>query len=84
MVGVGDILEQVKRYMTGLIEGSMSREEAADWAMERVKDESADYSSHATLWTALDRLAGADLQQGPGVYLHGEADFRSWLADLDW
>ncbi len=78
-----DIFEQVKRRITGLAQGSVSREEAADWAMERVKDESADYSSDATLWTALDRLAGADLQQGPGVYLHGEADFRSWLADLD-
>ena len=51
--------------------------------MARIKDESAGYSSDATLWTALDRLAGADLQQGPGVSLHGEEDFRSWLADFD-
>lgn len=84
LVEMGDIFEQVKSHVTDLIQGSVSREEAADWAMERVKDESADYSSHSILWTALDRLAGADLQQGPGLYLHGEADFRSWLADLDW
>jgi hypothetical protein len=81
---VSDIFEQVKSYLSGLVQDSVSREEAADWALDRVKDESADYSSHATLWTALDRLAGADLQQGPGIYLHGESDFRSWLADLDW
>jgi hypothetical protein len=80
---MGDIFEQVKSWMRGMIQGSVRREEAADWAMSRIKDESADYSSDATLWTALDRLAGADLQQGPGVYLHGEEDFRSWLADLD-
>lgn len=78
-----DIAAQVKSYMTGLVQGSVSREEAADWAMARVKDELADYSSNAALWAALDRLAGADLQQGPGLYLHGDADFRSWLADLD-
>jgi hypothetical protein len=76
--------EQVDGYITGLVQGSLSREEAAAWAMERVKDESADYSSHAKLWTALDRLTGADLQERPGAYLHGAADFRSWLADLDW
>lgn len=79
-----EIFEQVKDRIVGLVHGSISREEVADWAMERVKDESADYSSHATLWVALDRLAGADLQRGRGLYLHGETDFRSWLADVDW
>lgn len=78
-----DILEQVRGRMVGLIQASVTREGVADWAMARIKDESADYSSSSTLWTALDRLAGADLQQGPGVYLHGEEDLRSWLADLD-
>ena len=78
-----DVLTQVRSLITGLAQGSASREEAADWAMARIKDEAADYSSDANLWAALDRLAGADLQQAPGVYLHGEEDFRAWLADLD-
>ncbi|GAA1637030.1 hypothetical protein GCM10009744_27740 [Kribbella alba] len=78
-----DLQEQVRSRVVGLIKASVTREEAADWAMARIKDVSADYSSNSTLWSALDRLAGADLQQGPGVYLHGEEDFRSWLADLD-
>lgn len=69
--------ENVKSHMAGLVQGSVSREEAADWALDRVKDESADYSSHAILWTALDWLAGADLQKAPRAYLHGDADFRS-------
>ena len=80
---MGDLYTQVKSLMVDLAHGSVSREEAAVWAMVRIKDESADYSSDANLWMALDRLAGADLQQGPGVYLHGEEDFRSWLADFD-
>ncbi|MFG1843647.1 hypothetical protein ACGFH8_35065 [Micromonospora sp. NPDC049175] len=63
---MADIFEQVTGHMTGLIHESVSRAEVADWAIERVKDESAGYSSHAALWVTLDRLAGADLQQGPG------------------
>lgn len=78
-----DILEQVRDRMTDLMQASVTREEVADWAMARIRDDSADYSSNSTLWRALDRLAGADLQQSPGVYLHGQEDFRSWLADLD-
>lgn len=69
--------------MVALIRKSANREEIADWAMSRIKDESSDYSSDATLWTALDRLAGVDLQCGPGEYLHDESDIRSWLADID-
>lgn len=80
---MSSIFEQVISYITGLIQGSVTREEAADWATMHIKDLSADYSSHAALWTALDRLAGADLQQAPGVYLHDEDDFRSWLTDLN-
>jgi hypothetical protein len=82
-MGLDDIFEQARSHLTGLVQGLVSREEAADWAMERVKDESVDYSSDETLWAALDRLAGADLHRDPGAYLHGEADFRAWLADLD-
>ena len=80
---MGDELEQAKRLMSRLVQGVVSREEVADWAMGLIKDESTDYSSNSTLWTALDRLAGADLQQRPGVYLHDDTDFRAWLADLD-
>jgi hypothetical protein len=80
---VQDIHQQVRSRMAALLQGAARREEVADWALGLIKDESADYSSDSTLWTALDRLAGADLQQGPGVYLHGEEDFRAWIADLE-
>ena len=79
---MSDIHEQVKQRMTGLLQGSADRGDVADWAMARIRNESADYSFDATLWTALDRLAGADLQQAPGVYLHDQEDFRAWLADF--
>ncbi|MGR6320736.1 hypothetical protein Q2K19_22115 [Micromonospora soli] len=78
-----DIHQEVARRLAGLVEGSVSREEVADWALARIKDEAADYQSDAILWAALDRLAGADLQQSPGAYLHGDEDFRSWLNDFE-
>ena len=78
-----DIFQQVKDRIAGLAGGSLSREAAAAWAMARVQDESTDYSSCETLWTGLDRLAGADFREGPGIYLHDEDDFRAWLADLE-
>ncbi|MEV6488277.1 hypothetical protein AB0M20_06520 [Actinoplanes sp. NPDC051633] len=78
-----DIHQQIRSRMVGLVQSSVSREDVADWALALIKNESAAYSSNATLWTALDRLAGADLQTGPGIYLHGEEDFRAWVADLD-
>lgn len=80
---MSDILEEVKARMIALVEGSASREDVADWALVRYKHETADYHLDEVLWTALGRLVGADLQQAPGVYLHDEEDFRSWLADLD-
>lgn len=75
--------EQVRGKMVALIQGTLTREEVADWALALIKDESANYSSDVTLWTALDRLAGADLQHGPGLYLHDAHDFQSWLDEFD-
>jgi hypothetical protein len=74
--------EQVKEVMVRLAAGQTSREDAADWAMERYTAGRDEYSSVPAVWTALGRLAGADLQTGPGVYLHGEEDFQAWLSDL--
>ena len=80
---MNDIFEQVRDRIMGLVEGSMSREEAADWAMAQIKDESANYYSNKKLWRALRQLSGADLKEAPEVYLHDEGDLRSWLAELD-
>ncbi|WP_370414887.1 hypothetical protein [Streptomyces fradiae] len=74
---------EARRLLAGLISGQVDRAEAADWAMEKIRDESADYSSNAVLWTLLDRLAGADLKQSPESYLHGVEDFEAWLTDAD-
>lgn len=75
-----DVVGQVKQVMARLAAGKTSREDASGWAMERL--DSDEYTSIPVVWTALQRLAGADLQTSPGVYLHGEADFHAWLSDF--
>ncbi|MEV4757047.1 hypothetical protein AB0J86_18310 [Micromonospora sp. NPDC049559] len=80
---MSDVLAEAKRLTAGLVSGQVSREDAADWAMDRIRDEEADYASDAALWSALDRLAGADLRTDVGSYLHGPEDFRAWLSELE-
>jgi hypothetical protein len=78
-----DTFDEARRLLAGLVTGVVGREEAADWAMERIKDEKVDYHKNRALWTALDQLGGADLKVAPDAYLHGREDFESWLAQAD-
>jgi hypothetical protein len=41
VVGVDDAFEHVTSLMTGLVQQTVSRQEAAEWAMARIKDETA-------------------------------------------
>ncbi|OKA05344.1 hypothetical protein ATP06_0226625 [Amycolatopsis regifaucium] len=69
--------------LAALVKSEISREEAADWAIVRVREGASIYVDNPRVWTALDRLGGADLKIGPDAYLHGQADFESWLRELD-
>jgi hypothetical protein len=74
---------EARGLLTGLIASHVDREVVSDWAMARIKDANANYSSNAALWTLLERLSGADLKQSPESYLHGVEDFEAWLIDAD-
>ncbi|MCF3136870.1 DNA-binding protein [Streptomyces olivochromogenes] len=65
-----------------LAEGGVSRDEVADWAMSLMESDAPELLDDR-LWTALDRLSGADLMVAAGQYLHGPEDFESWLAEFD-
>ncbi|MEU5597307.1 DNA-binding protein [Streptomyces sp. NPDC020298] len=65
-----------------LVGGEVGRDEVADWAMTLMESDEPELND-GRIWTALDRLAGADLMVGPGQYLHGPEDFESWLAEFD-
>ncbi|MGW7254951.1 DNA-binding protein [Streptomyces sp. NPDC054834] len=62
--------------------GEASRDEVAGWAMSLIESDAPELND-GRIWTALDRLAGADLMVGPGQYLHGPEDFEAWLAEFD-
>ncbi|MFE9890022.1 hypothetical protein [Streptomyces scopuliridis] len=74
---------EARRLLVGLLSGQVGREEVADWALDRIKDEEKNYSANTALWNLLDRLSGVDLKRSPESYLHGIEDFEAWLADAE-
>lgn len=72
----------VRAVLTGLLDGTITRRAAADWAMPWLRDDAGEVTD-ATVWAALDRLSGADSATAPGAHLYGPEDFHAWLADLD-
>jgi hypothetical protein len=79
----GDNLEEsVSAHLLSLASGFISPGAASEWAL-RIMDSDAPELRDERVWTALDRLSGADLMAGPGRYLHGKEDFGSWASEFD-
>jgi hypothetical protein len=74
--------ESVSAHLFSLASGSIGPEAASEWAL-RIMDSDAPELRDERVWTALDRLSGADLMAGPGQYLHGKEDFGSWASEFD-
>jgi hypothetical protein len=73
--------QATEQRLVGLVEGRLSPEEVADWARAYVIDESTHPPKmDQSVWLALQLLCGADMQSGPGEYLHGQRDYELWLA----
>lgn len=75
------ICDQIRIHLSRLVEGEISPEEASNWAlsvMEQYTSESID----PKVWHALDQLAGADLLESPGNFLHDAKDFSKWYEDF--
>ncbi|MGW2819100.1 DNA-binding protein [Streptomyces sp. NPDC001415] len=71
----------IQDLLRGLINGSMEREDVADWAMEWITDHEGEVTD-PKVWDALIQLSGADLKDAPDEYLHGADDFLAWLKQL--
>ncbi|MFD5913473.1 DNA-binding protein [Streptomyces massasporeus] len=76
-----DLKESVSAHLASLASGSISPGAASEWAL-RVMDSDAPELRDTRVWTALDRLSGADLMESPGQYLHGTEDFDSWASEF--
>ncbi|WP_201788852.1 hypothetical protein [Amycolatopsis orientalis] len=77
------VFDEVRSMLVGLVKSEISREQAADWAMARIREGAAEYADVSHVWTALDHLGGADLKTGVDTYLHGRLDFEAWLREMD-
>ena len=72
---------EVEARVLDLIAGRFTRDETTQWAMQWVgaKDPRVDDD---VVWRALNNLSGADAPSTDRPFLFEEADFRSWLAEL--
>jgi hypothetical protein len=68
-----------------LASGVISPREAAEWAIEYMIFENPQIYPEVRdklVWEAIKLLAGADLKDSPGLYLHGPEDFQAWANHL--
>jgi hypothetical protein len=72
----------VRAKLDRLIQDEAAREEVAVWALQWV-DARDPGDLDPPVWRALQELAGADLRELEGDYVHGPADFEAWLEALD-
>ncbi|MFF9819667.1 DNA-binding protein [Streptomyces sp. NPDC014006] len=81
-MGDNDLESTIRERLRSLASGAVAPDESAEWALEIMESDAPELRD-ARIWTALDRLSGADLMVGPGQYLHGADDYRAWLAEFD-
>ncbi|MEV0980790.1 DNA-binding protein [Streptomyces sp. NPDC049915] len=81
-MGDNDLESKIRERLRSLASGTVAPDESADWALEVMESDVPELCD-ARIWTALDRLSGADLMVGPGQYLHGTDDYAEWLAEFD-
>ncbi len=74
--------EEVRAKLAALLSGDVTRDEATEWAWQWVAADEPGVSDKPT-WTALNQLAGADAISLDRPFLFLEADFQSWLDELD-
>ncbi|WP_129841607.1 hypothetical protein [Streptomyces sp. RFCAC02] len=72
--------EEIGERLAGLVAGSVDPSAVEDWALRRMAGDAPELHD-GSVWTALDRLAGAGLRDERGGPLHSRDDFTAWLAD---
>lgn len=73
--------EDIRARLAALCDGSLSREEVAEWALDifdRHDVASLDYPA----LVVLERMAVADLDDWDAPYLYGPEDFTAWAHEL--
>ena len=74
-------LPEVTDKLAKLVSGSITREEASNWALQWINLDNPPNMKDA-VWDALSNLAGADMPTTNREYLFGHEDFLEWLETL--
>jgi hypothetical protein len=70
----------VEGRLRGVVDGSLSRDEADRWAMQWVAADDSQVED-PVVWHGLSRmLAGIDMPGAAGAFLHDDAQVAEWLA----
>ncbi|MGC4047198.1 MAG: hypothetical protein QM758_25655 [Armatimonas sp.] len=73
--------EKVKRDAWNIYQrlatNEITREEAANWAMMFIIQDS--YIKDDALWSHIETISGADLKISETEYLHHQVDFENWV-----
>ncbi|ATL31598.1 hypothetical protein [Streptomyces formicae] len=78
----GSLEAAIRSRLRSLAAGAVTPEEVSGWALDAMEGDSPQLRD-GRIRTALDRLSGADLLEGPGQYLHGKEDFDAWVEEWD-
>jgi hypothetical protein len=74
-------LAEVEQQLERLLSGAVGRDAVDRWAGRYIVED-VDVED-PVVWTALGRLYGIDLLDGPGAeYLHGLDQVAEWLSEL--
>ena len=81
---VPTVQDAIERLLD-VLNGSLTREACADWALEYILFENPQIypeAPHPEPFNSLRLLMGIDSLTAPGEYLYGEVDLRAWLQDM--
>ncbi|MDQ0271312.1 DNA-binding protein [Cytobacillus purgationiresistens] len=70
--------EEIISKLKLILQGTISREEVADWASEYVMQDEPNITDDI-IWELLQIVSGVDLKANPDEYLHVEQDIKDWI-----
>ncbi|MGW2226350.1 hypothetical protein [Streptomyces formicae] len=76
----GSLEAEFRSRLRALAAGAVTPDEVSAWALDAMEGDSPQLRD-GRIRTALDRLSGADLLEGPGQYPHGKEDFDAWVEE---
>lgn len=70
--------EEIIDKLNKILQGTLSREDVADWASEYVMQDEPNITDE-TVWEFLKVVSGVDIKDSPEEYLHAEQDLEDWI-----